>query len=179
MAPGTPQSPGSAQVSVLAKAFRPLPARRCAARCPPWPPRSADSSLASDRQEPTLLRRSGSRRRLSPSIEIDDISLACLCKNHKFRTTKTWLIFLGFLCAKDRCVVGPRRGHDDTRTDGRSRVAAHVHGRTNSPPSMSLCTEPAAVPPPRMPRALPWMAPPSPGSPEKRAGTVGEPSSKF
>jgi len=68
VAPGTSQTPGSAQESVFAKAFRPLPARRCAARCPPWPPRSADTSLASDRQEPTLLRRSNSRRRPSPSI---------------------------------------------------------------------------------------------------------------
>src|SRR5499427_6991638 len=42
--------PGSARESILAKALRPLPARWCAARCPPLPPRSADSSLASDRQ---------------------------------------------------------------------------------------------------------------------------------
>ncbi len=26
-------------------------------------------------------------------------------ENEEFRTTKTWLIFLAFLCAKDRCIM--------------------------------------------------------------------------
>ena len=55
-----------------------------------------------------------------------------LCKNHEFRGTTTWLNFLGFLCAKDRSVICPRRWLDATRTDVRNSVAAHVHGRTPS-----------------------------------------------
>src|SRR5262245_18990248 len=35
-------------------------------------------------------------------------------------------------------------------------------------PSMSLCTKPAAVPAPRLPRARPWMPPHRPASSEKR-----------
>src|SRR5262249_32459082 len=91
----------------------------------------------------------------------------------------TWLIFLGFLCAKDRCVIVPRRWHYDTRTDVRSSVSAASMAVPTRLQSISLCTEPAAVPPPRMPRALPWMAPPSPGSPEKRAFSWCCPAPQF
>src|SRR5262249_2012027 len=48
------------------------------------------------------------------------------------RTKTNTLILWSFPCAKDRCVIGPRRWHDDTRTDVRSRVSAHVHCRTAS-----------------------------------------------
>src|SRR2546428_7254865 len=34
------------------------------------------------------------------------IYLLCLCENHEFRTKMNTLIPLGFLCAKDRCIIG-------------------------------------------------------------------------
>src|SRR5262249_58493466 len=45
-----------------------------------------------------------------------------MCKNHNFRTKTNALIPWGFPCAKAMCVIGPRRWHDDTRTDMRNSV---------------------------------------------------------
>src|SRR5262249_266478 len=79
-----------------------------------------------------------------------------VCKNHEFRTKTKGLIPWGFHGAKDRCVMCPRRWHDDTPTDVMSSVSAASIAVSTRLQSMSLCTEPAVVPPPLLPSARPW-----------------------